>query len=129
MKQERQKTPPNKNHMKNLHKFLSATAIALTLSAISSARAGEPAASPRIALNQTRVVSASATKDPNLLASLPAGNARSWAHQQSVRTVPSTGTDIDLAHVVRPNLSPRNPAYESAMRQSAAKQFQVAPLK
>ena len=53
------------------------------------------------------------------------------AQQNSLRTVPSTGQDIDLAHAPRPTLSPKDPNYAMALRENALKQLdvQVAPLK
>ena len=49
----------------------------------------------------------------------------------SLRTVRSQGPDIDLAHAPQPNLQPKDPNYDVALRQSAEKQaeMQVAPLK
>jgi hypothetical protein len=43
--------------------------------------------------------------------------------------VPSTGRSIDLAHGPRPLLSPKDPRYETALRELRQQQFQVAPLK
>jgi len=47
----------------------------------------------------------------------------------SLRRVPSTGLNVDLAHGPRPTMSPKDPRYETALRELRAKEFQVAPLK
>ncbi len=104
---------------------------ALTVAALFTTtltRADQPNLSPRTRTNQTTVAPASAAQDPNLLAQRPAGNARGWAVLQSVRTIPSTGPGIDLAHA-RPTLSPKDPHFEMAQRALATQQFQIAPVK
>ena len=65
----------------------------------------------------------------NLAIDRPIGNARAWELERSLRTVPSTGRSIDLAHGPRPLLSPKDPRYEMALRELWQQQFQVAPLK
>jgi hypothetical protein len=117
------------NQIKNMKtNFLTAGAI-LTIAFYSSisAKAGEPLLSPRARANEIQVWHSTA-KDPDLLANRPVGNAKAWAALESFRTVPSSGPSIDLAHS-RPNLAPKDPRYETAARELAISQFQVAPLK
>lgn len=114
--------------MKKLNFLITMSALAVALYAADSIRADEPLLSPRAKANQIRVVKRSATQDPNLLALLPIGNAKGWALVQSLRTVPKTGSDVDLANS-RPLLSPKDPRYETAQRASVTQQFQVAPIK
>lgn len=47
----------------------------------------------------------------------------------SLRKVPSTGSTVDLVHGPRPTMSPKDPRYETALRELRAKEFYVAPLK
>lgn len=94
-----------------------------------SAQTGEPLLSPRAKENQIRVVSGTSTSDVNLATNRPAGNAKAWALAQSLKKTPSTGDNIDLAHAPRPTLSPKDPRYETVLRQNAEKNFQVAPVK
>jgi hypothetical protein len=114
--------------MKRLNYLSTIAAVSAVLYAANSVRAGEPLLSPRARSNQIRVEKGSGTQNPNLLAGLPTGNAKGWALLQSVRTVPKSGADIDLAHI-RPALSPKDPRNEIALREMATYQFQVAPIK
>ena len=114
--------------MKKLNYLVTISAVAAAIYSANSVRADEPILSPRAKSNEIHVLRGSGTQDPNLLAGLPTGNAKGWAVLQSVRTVSKTGTDIDLAHT-RPTLSPKDPRYETALREMATQQFQVAPVK
>jgi hypothetical protein len=113
--------------MKIVNHMLVATVAVLALGAAVSTRAGEPLLSPKASATQIRVVPGTSSHDPNLLANLPVGNAKGWALAQSRRTVPAVGSNIDLAHAPRPTLSPKDPGYETALRENAVRQ--VAPLK
>lgn len=95
----------------------------------SSVQAGEPLLSPRAQANQIRVVAGTSASDVNLATNRPVGNAKAWELAQSLKRVPSTGNNIDLAHAPRPTMSPKDPRYETALRENATKNFQVAPLK
>ena len=117
----------DKTMKKNL---LLAVAVVSALTFTASANAGEPVLSPK-AKEQAyslRKVPAVAS-DVNLATNRPNGNAKAWELAQSFRKLPSTGNNIDLAHAPRPTLSPKDPRYETALRENAAKTFQVAPLK
>ena len=63
--------------------------------------------------------------DRSVLPGTPKGRELAY----SLRKVPSTGPSVDLAHGPRPLLSPKDPRYESALRELRAKEFYVAPLK
>jgi hypothetical protein len=114
--------------MKKLNYLITLSAVAAAIYTANAARADEPLLSPRAKSNQIHILKGSGTQDPNLLTGLPTGNAKGWAVLQSVRTVSNTGADIDLAHN-RPTLSPKDPRYETALREMATQQFQVAPVK
>jgi hypothetical protein len=102
---------------------------ALALGAASTANAQSVFLSPRGWANQIRVGPGISTNDPNLLTNRPVGNAKAWALQQSFRTVAVTNSGIDLAHAPRPNFSPKDPRFESALRSNALLNVQIAPLK
>ena len=114
--------------MKTLKNLLVAAAAVVTLNATLSAQADEPLLSPKAKAlaDSLRKVPAVAS-GVNLATDRPVGNARAWELERSLRTVPSTGRSIDLAHGPRPLLSPKDPRYETALRE--LRQFQVAPLK
>ena len=110
--------------------ILLAVAVVSALTFTASANAGEPVLSPK-AKEQAyslRKVPAVAS-DVNLATNRPNGNAKAWELAQSFRKVPSAGNNIDLAHAPRPTMSPKDPRYETALRENAVKTFQVAPLK
>ncbi len=113
--------------MKTTLLLVAATVTVFT--AVNTAFAAEPLLSPRAKANQTGMVRSSSSGDVNLITNRPIGNARAWAHAQSLQTVPSTGPTIDLAHGQRPTLSPKDPRYEQVTRELREAQFQVAPLK
>ncbi|MBI1176292.1 hypothetical protein GC207_02510 [bacterium] len=113
--------------MKNAILLAAAAIGALTFAA--SIQAGEPLLSPRARANQIRVEPGPSTSDVNLATNRPLGNAKAWELTQSFKRVPSTGKSIDLAHAPRPTMSPKDPRYQTALRENATKSFQVAPLK
>jgi len=55
------------------------------------------------------------------------GSPKAIAQAHSLRTVPRTGPSIDLAHGLRPTLSPKDPRYDQELRR--LQEVQVAPLK
>jgi hypothetical protein len=116
------------DRMKNLNYFLSIAAGAVTLYATSSMQADEPLLSPRAKAHQSPLLKSPVKQDPDLLANRPKGNARGWQVLQSIRTIPYTGPEIDLAHA-QPNFSPKDPRFEAAQRENAAQKFQVALVK
>ncbi len=113
------------NDMKNT--FLLAAATAALLIAVNTVSADEPLLSPRAKANLARTVPG-VTED-KLDRSLQPGSPKGREMAYSLRMVPSTGPSVDLAHGPRPSLSPKDPRYETALRELRAKEFQVAPLK
>ena len=111
------------------HLLVAAVAV-VTLNVTISAQAGEPLLSPRAKeqADSLRKVPAVAS-DVNLPTNRPIGNAKAWELAQSLRKVPSTGPSVDLVHAPRPTLSPKDPRFETAWRDNAVKEFQIAPLK
>lgn len=126
--QRQQPQTKKENIMKKTILLAVAAVGALTFAA--SVQAGEPLLSPKAQeqANSVRKVPAVAN-DVNLATNRPIGNAKAWELAQSLKKVPSTGNSIDLAHAPRPTMSPRDPRYETALRENATKNFQVAPLK
>jgi hypothetical protein len=57
--------------------------------------------------------------DPDLATIHANGNARTWETMQSLRSVPGTGSDIDLVNAPRPSLAPKDPDYDVAWRARA----------
>lgn len=110
--------------------ILLAVALTSVFTLASSVQAGEPVLSPKAKEQaySVRKVPAVAS-DVNLATNRPNGNAKAWEIAQSFRKVPSTGNTIDLAHAPRPTMSPKDPRYDTALRENATKTFQVAPLK
>lgn len=115
--------------MKRWNYLLVAAAAVVTLNVAFSAQAGEPLLSPRAKeqADSLRKVPGATTEmlDRSVQPGTPKGRELAF----SLRKVPSTGPSIDLAHAPRPTLSPKDSRYDSALRENAAKQFQVAPLK
>lgn len=102
----------------------------LTTGLASQAFAGDVVLSPRAALlaHELRKVPR-ISSDPDLVRNVEYGNAKVRQLAYELRKVPRTGTDIDLAHAPRPTLSPKDPRYETALRENAVRAFQLAPLK
>ena len=114
--------------MKKMNQLLVAAAAVVTFNITLSAQAAEPLLSPRAKANQIRTVPG-VTED-KLDRSIQPGTPKGRELAYSLRTVPSTGPSIDLAHGPRPTLSPKDPRYETALRElRQAQQFQIAPLK
>ena len=108
--------------------LLLAATVAL-LTSVNSASAAEPLHSPKgkALADSLRTVPGSTTDmiDRSVGPSSPRGRELAY----SLRKVPSAGPSVDLAHGPRPLLSPKDPRYETALRELRAKEFQVAPLK
>jgi hypothetical protein len=108
--------------------FLLAATVAV-FTAVNSASAAEPLHSPKgkALADSLRTVPGSTTDmiDRSVLPGTPKGRELAY----SLRKVPSTGPRVDLAHGPRPLLSPKDPRYETALRELRAKEFQIAPLK
>ena len=108
--------------------LLLAAAVAV-LTAVNAASAAEPLLSPK-----AKALAASLLPPPGPTAdmidrSVLSGSPKGREIAYSLRTVPSTGLSVDLAHGPRPLLSPKDPRYETALRELRAREFQVAPLK
>ena len=107
--------------------LLAATVAVIT--AVNAASAAEPLLSPKAKAlaDSLRTVPGSTTDmiDRSVLPGSPKGRELAY----SLRKVPSTGPSVDLAHGPRPSLSPKDPRYETALRELRAREFQVAPLK
>jgi hypothetical protein len=115
--------------MKQLNRILVAAAAAVTLSFTLSTQAGEPLYSPRAKALADSLRKVPGTTPDMIDRSVKVGSPRAIALAESLLKVPSTGPSIDLAHAPRPTLSPKDPRFETAWRENAASQFQVAPLK
>jgi hypothetical protein len=109
--------------------LLLAAATLAILTAVNLAAAAEPLLSPKAkALADSLRTVPGSTKD--LIDRSPAlGSPKGRELAHSLRKVPSTGPSVDLAHGPRPLLSPKDPRYETALRELRAREFQVAPLK
>jgi hypothetical protein len=114
------------NDMKTIL-LLAATVVVFT--AVNAASAAEPLLSPKAKAlaDSLRTVPGSTTD--MIARSVLSGSPKSREMAYSLRTVPSTGPSVDLAHGPRPSLSPKDPRYETALRELRAREFQVAPLK
>ncbi|MCL4789206.1 MAG: hypothetical protein KJ070_20825 [Verrucomicrobia bacterium] len=110
-------------------KLLLAAATLAILTAVNSASAAEPLLSPKAKAlaDSLRTVPGSTTDmiDRSVVPGSPKGRELAY----SLRKVPSTGPSVDLAHGPRPTMSPKDPRYETALRELRAKEFYVAPLK
>lgn len=109
--------------------LLLAAATVAVLTTISAASAAEPLLSPKAKAlaDSLRTVPGSTTDMIDRSVSPGSPKGRELAY--SLRKIPSTGPSVDLAHGSRPTLSPKDPRYETALRELRAKEFYVAPLK
>ena len=107
--------------------LLAATVAVIT--AANAASAAEPLLSPK-----AKALAASLLPPPGPTAdmidrTLQPGSPKGRDLAYSLRTVPGTGPRVNLAHGPRPLLSPKDPRYETALRELHGREFQVAPLK
>ncbi|MBN9688634.1 MAG: hypothetical protein J0M24_00215 [Verrucomicrobia bacterium] len=97
--------------------------------AVTTASATEPLHSPKgkALADSLRTVPGSTTDmiDRLVLPGSPKGRDLVY----SLRKIPNTGQSVDLAHGPRPTMSPKDPGFETALRELRAKEFYVAPLK
>ena len=110
--------------------LLLAVATLAALTVVNTGSSAEPLHSPKAkaladSLNKARAIHG----DVDLTKDRPMGNAKAWALARSFRTVPGTGPSVDLAHGPRPLLSPKDPRYQTVLRELRAREFQVAPVK
>jgi hypothetical protein len=120
----RQIEQPKKNAMR-ISLLIALTT--LTAGLAGQAFAGDVFLSPRAAQMAYSLRTVPSAGDPNLLANIQYGNAK--ARQFDSRTVAGTGRDIDFVHAARPTLAPKDPRFETALRENAVHEFQIAPLK
>ena len=110
--------------------LLLAAATVAVLTAVNAATAAEPLLSPKAkALADSLRTVPSTASTVDLTKDRPIGNAKAWELARSFRTAPSTGPSVDLAHGPRPMLSPKDPRYEQVARELRESNFQVAPFK
>ena len=107
--------------------ILAAAVASLTLT--SGVYAGDAVLSPRAKEMRDSLRKLPGTTTDMIDRSAKAGSPKALDLAHSLRRVPSTGPSIDLAHGPRPTLSPKDPRYESALRELRESQIQVAPLK
>src|ERR1043165_6052636 len=116
--------------MPNMKKtLLLAVAIAGVLGFAAGANAGEPLMSPRAKALADSLRKIPGTTPDMLDRSVKPGSPKAIALAESLRKVPSTGSTADLAHGPRPTPPPKDPRVETAWRQNAVKEVQIAPLK
>lgn len=118
-------TTKKENIMSNTLLILASTAVLLT--AVHAASAADPSLSPRAKASQSRTVSGAT--DDKLDRSIKPGSPRAIARAESLRKVPKTGAHIDLAHGPHPLLSPKDPRYETTIRELRGIRGQSAPAK
>jgi hypothetical protein len=109
--------------------LLLAAATVAVLTAFNASSAEEPLLSPKAKAlaDSLRTVPGSTMDmiDRSVLPGSPKGRELAY----SLRKVPRTGPSVDLAHGPRPLLSPKDPRYDTTLRELRASEFQVAPLK
>ena len=57
------------------------------------------------------------------------GSPKAQAFAEGHRTVVGTRQDVDYVHATRPRLSPKDSRFETAWRENAVNEYQIAPLK
>lgn len=92
-------------------------------------QAAEPVYSPKAKALADSLRKVPGTTPDLIDRSIQPGTPRSRDLAYSVRRVPSTGPSIDLAHAPRPTLPAKDPRFETAWRENAVREFQIAPLK
>jgi hypothetical protein len=100
-------------------------AVASVFTVAASAIAGSPKGD-----SQALKIAPDATPDM-IDRSLKSASPKGISLVQSFHNVSSSGPSVDLARAARPTMSPKDPRYETALRENAAQQaeIQVAPLK
>ena len=99
------------------------------LTLTTSVRADDAVMSPK-AKEQADSLKTGPGNTPDMIdRSMQLGTPKSREMAYGLRTVPSTGPSIDLAHAPRPTLPAKDPQFDVAWRQNAEQQVQIAPLK
>ncbi len=109
--------------------LLLAVAVAGVLSFAAGANAGEPLMSPRANALADSIRRIPGTTPDMIDRSVKAGSSKAIELANSLRKVPSTASTVDLVHAPRPTLSPKDPRFETAWRENAVKEIQIAPVK
>lgn len=108
--------------------LLAAATVAL-LTVVNTSSAAEPLHSPKgkALADSLRTVPGNTIDliDRSVLPGTPKGRELAY----SLRKVPSTGPSVDLARGPRPTMSPKDPRYETALREMRMKEFYIAPLR
>ena len=119
-------SPAKTKEMKT--KLILAAAVAiLTLS--SGVYAGDRVLSPKGKEAQDSMRKAPGMTTDMTDRSAKAGSPKALDLAHSLRKVPRTSPGIDLAHGPGPTLSPKDPRFETALRELRESQIQVTPLK
>jgi hypothetical protein len=113
--------------MKNLSKILAVAAASVALTSAISAKADEPALSPKAkefrSYGAHGIGASSDTVD--LTKNRPMGKA--WASTINLRATGRSTPTVDVAHAPRPLMSPKDPRYDQEVRR--LQEVQIAPLK
>ena len=109
--------------------LLLAAATAALLTALSAASAAEPLLSPKAKALADSLRTVPGTTPDLIDRSILPGTPKGRELAYGLRKVPSTGPSVDLAHGPRPLLSPKDPRYETGLRELRGTSFQIAPLK
>lgn len=99
------------------------------LSFVATARAGDAVISPKAHAQADAWKRVSGTTTSTLDRSANSGSPTGIALADSLRKVPTTASDVDLAHAQAPTLSPKDPRYAQAAREFPQSKYQIAPLK
>jgi hypothetical protein len=105
-------------------------AVAGIFTLVASAQASDALLSPRAQDQSNSLKTVSGMQSDMIDRSVLAGSPKSIEVAKSFRKAAGTNNDLDLANAPRPNLSPKDPRYQTALRENASsQQIQVAPLK
>lgn len=120
--------PTKKDEDMKINLLLAVATLAI-LTAVNSASAVEPLLSPKAKAQADSLRTVPGSTKDMIDRSVGPGSPKGRELAYSLRKVPSTGPSVDLAHGPRPTMSPKDPRYDTALRELRAKEFYVAPLK
>jgi hypothetical protein len=117
--------------MKPLKKSTLTLALTLTLGLPLASNAGDVLRSPRDAGSQHRRTTVSAANDPDLLHPYTGSYVLSprFIDNRPTMALSPDRPDPNVTGTPRPAFAPKDPRFETAWRNSAAHNLQVAPLK
>jgi hypothetical protein len=105
-------------------------AVAGIFTLVASAQASDALLSPRAQDQANSLKTVSGMQSDMIDRTVMAGSPKSIELAKSFRKAAGTNNDLDLANAPRPKLSPKDPRYQTALRENASsQQIQVAPLK